>query len=100
MNTYSFRKDLLAVQEELLRFVCKLAPNLKPDTYFKGWVYTIMHSVFLHSYRKIVSEQPLADRTDYLYHLSLPQEFGFADAGGGLQPEGDERQGRLLKDFV
>ena len=57
MNTYSFRKDLLAVQEELLRFAYKLTAdreeandlcrrpllkpwtmriNMKPDTNFKG----------------------------------------------------------------
>ena len=63
MNTYSFRKDLLAVQEELLRFAYKLTADreeandllqetslkaldnedkFEPDTNFRGWMYTIM----------------------------------------------------------
>ena len=67
MNTYSFRKDLLAVQEELLRFAYKLTADreeandllqetslkaldnedkYEPDTNFKGWMYTIMRNIF------------------------------------------------------
>ena len=63
MNTYSFRKDLLAVQEELLRFAYKLTADreeandllqetslkaldnedkFEPDTNFRGWMYTII----------------------------------------------------------
>ena len=59
MNTYSFRKDLLAVKEELLRFAYKLTADreeandllqetslkaldnedkYEPDTNFKGWM--------------------------------------------------------------
>ena len=65
MNTYSFRKDLLAVQEELLRFAYKLTADreeandllqetslkaldnddkFEPDTNFRGWMYTIIHA--------------------------------------------------------
>ena len=75
MNTYSFRKDLLAVQEELLRFAYKLTSDreeandllqetslkaldnedkYEPDTNFKGWMYTIMRNIFINNYRKIV----------------------------------------------
>ena len=74
MNTYSFRKDLLAVQEELLRFAYKLTADreeandllqetslkaldnedkYEPDTNFKGWMYTIMRNIFINNYRKI-----------------------------------------------
>ena len=74
MNTYSFRKDLLAVQEELLRFAYKLTSDreeandllqetslkaldnedkYEPDTNFKGWMYTIMRNIFINNYREI-----------------------------------------------
>ena len=44
MNTYSFRKDLLAVQEELLRFAYKLtsdreeANDLLQEPLLKPWI--------------------------------------------------------------
>ena len=82
MNTYSFRKDLLAVQEELLRFAYKLTADreeandllqetslkaldnedkFEPDTNFRGWMYTIMRNIFINNYRKIVREQTFVD---------------------------------------
>lgn len=85
MNTYSFRKDLLAVQEELLRFAYKLTADreeandllqetslkaldnedkFEPDTNFRGWMYTIMRNIFINNYRKIVREQTFVDQTD------------------------------------
>ena len=103
MNTYSFRKDLLAVQEELLRFAYKLTADKEeandllqetslkaldnedkymPDTNFKGWMYTIMRNIFINNYRRIVREQTFVDQTDNLYHLNLPQNSGFANAEG------------------
>ena len=103
MNTYSFRKDLLAVQEELLRFAYKLTSDreeandllqetslkaldnedkYEPDTNFKGWMYTIMRNIFINNYRKIVREQTFVDQTENLYHLSLPQDSGFASTEG------------------
>ena len=103
MNTYSFRKDLLAVQAELLRFAYKLTSDreeandlfqetslkaldnedkYEPDTNFKGWMYTIMRNIFINNYRKIVREQTFVDQTENLYHLSLPQDSGFASTEG------------------
>ena len=103
MNTYSFRKDLLAVQEELLRFAYKLTADreevndllqvssliafdnddkYEPDTNFRGWMYTIMRNIFINNYRKIVREQTFVDQTDNLYHLSMPQDSGFASTEG------------------
>ena len=103
MNTYSFRKDLISVQEELLRFAYKLTSDreeandllqetslkaldnedkYEPDTNFKGWMYTIMRNIFINNYRKIVREQTFVDQTENLYHLSLPQDSGFASTEG------------------
>ena len=103
MNTYSFRKDLISVQEELLCFAYKLTADKEeandllqenslkaldnedkymPDTNFKGWMYTIMRNIFINNYRRIVREQTFVDQTDNLYHLNLPQNSGVASAEG------------------
>ena len=63
MKSISFRKDLIGVQDELLRFAYKLTTDREeandllqetslkaldnedkymPDTNFKGWMYTII----------------------------------------------------------
>ena len=89
MNTYSFRKDLISVQEELLRFAYKLTADKEeandllqetslkaldnedkymPDTNFKGWMYTIMRNIFINNYRRIVREQTFVDQTDNLLY--------------------------------
>ena len=109
MNTYSFRKDLLAVQEELLRFAYKLTADreeandllqetslkaldnedkFEPDTNFRGWMYTIMRNIFINNYRKIVREQTFVDQTDNQYHLSMPQDSGFASTEGAMHVSG------------
>lgn len=103
MNTYSFKKDLISVQEELLRFAYKLTADKEeandllqetslkaldnedkymPDTNFKGWMYTIMRNIFINNYRRIVREQTFVDQTDNLYHLNLPQNSGLTSVEG------------------
>ena len=100
MKSLSFRKDLIGVQEELLRFAYKLTANREeandllqetslkaldnedkyvPDTNFKGWMYTIMRNIFINNYRKIVRDQTFVDTTDNYYHLNLPQDSGRRD---------------------
>ena len=70
MKSLSFKKDLIGVQEELLRFAYKLTANREeandllqetslkaldnedkyiPDTNFKGWMYTIMRNIFINT---------------------------------------------------
>ncbi len=44
---------------------------------FKGWVFTIMHNIFVNNYRRIVRTQTVVDQTENLYHLNLPQDSGF-----------------------
>ena len=98
MKSVSFRKDLVGVQDELLRFAYKLTTDREeandllqetslkaldnedkymPDTNFKRWMYTIMRNIFINNYRKVVRDQTFIDRTDNLYHLNLPQDTGF-----------------------
>lgn len=103
MNTYSFKKDLISVQDELLRFAYKLTADREeandllqettlkaldnedkyiPDTNFKGWMYTIMRNIFINNYRRVVREQTFVDHTDNLFHLNQPQNSGFASVEG------------------
>lgn len=93
MKSLSFRKDLVSVQDELLRFAYKLTTDREeandllqetslkaldneekymPDTNFKGWMYTIMRNIFINNYRKVVRDHTFIDQTDNLYHLNLP----------------------------
>lgn len=97
MKSSSFKKDLIGVQGELLRFAYKLTTDREeandllqetslkaldnedkymPDTNFKGWMYTIMRNIFINNYRKILRDQTFVDQTENLYHLNLPQESG------------------------
>ncbi len=98
MKSLSFRKDLIGVQDELLRFAYKLTTNREqandllqetslkaldnedkflPDTNFKGWMYTIMRNIFINNYRKVVRDQTFVDQTDNLYHINQSQEHSF-----------------------
>ena len=87
MKSVSFRKDLVGVQDELLRFAYKLttdreeANDLLQETSLKALdnedKYTIMRNIFINNYRKVVRDQTFIDRTDNLYHLNLPQDTGF-----------------------
>lgn len=96
MNSMTFKKDLIGVQNDLLRFAYKLTSDREeandllqetslkaldnedkymPDTNFKGWIYTIMRNIFINNYRKVVRDQTFVDQTDNLYHLNLPREY-------------------------
>ena len=90
-NSTTFAKDLLSLQDDLLRFAIKLTSDkedandllqetslkaldnvdkYEPKTNFKGWIYTIMRNIFINNYRKIKREPTFVDQTDELYFLS------------------------------
>lgn len=98
MNSVTFSKELVGVQDELLRFAYKLTADreeandllqetslkaldnedkYEPQTNFKGWIYTIMRNIFINNYRRIVREQTFVDTTDNQYHLNLSHGEAF-----------------------
>ena len=108
MSDKKFQAKLLAVQDNLLNFAYLLTSNhddaydLLQDTTlkvldnedkyidnvnFKGWVYTIMRNIFINNYRKAVRANTVLDRTEDLYHLSLPQNSGFESPEGAINTQ-------------
>ena len=51
---------------------------------FKGWVFTIMHNLFINNYRRVVRTQTILDNSDSLYQLNMPQESGFDSPEGSF----------------
>ena len=101
----SFESSLLSLQDNMMNFALSLTTNKEAaedllqettlrvlnnkDKYyenvnFKGWVFTIMHNIFINNYRRIVRSQTIIDRTDNLYHLNLPQNSGFDTPHGAF----------------
>lgn len=94
----TFENKLVALQDNMLHFALALTTNkdqaqdltqesiLKAltnkdkfyeNTNFKGWVFTIMHNLFLNNYRKITKSNTQIDSTENLHNLNLPQDSGF-----------------------
>ena len=90
-NSITFQKDLIGVQDDLLRFAYKLTSDREeandllqetslkildnedkyaPDTNFKGWTYTIMRNIFINNYRKALRDQTYVDQTDNQFYLN------------------------------
>ncbi|MDR1882641.1 MAG: RNA polymerase sigma factor [Prevotella sp.] len=72
-------KDLL--QETTLR-VLDNREKYYENVNFKGWVFTIMHNIFVNNYRRVVRSQTMFDQTENLYHLNMPQDSGFDSPEG------------------
>ena len=103
MKSLSFRKDLVGVQEELLRFAYKLTTDREeandllqetslkaldneekytPDTNFKGWMYTIMRNAFINNCRTKKIRGNLYVLSEPEYHFLLRDDsFIFVDNG-------------------
>lgn len=94
MNSITFQKDLLGVQDDLLRFAYKLTSDREeandllqetslkaldnedkymPDSNFKGWMYTIMRNIFINNYRKSLREVDMTDSTYNLYAQTMTE---------------------------
>ena len=94
MKSLSFRKDLIGVQDELLRFAYKLTTDREeandllqetslkaldneekyaPDTNFKGWMYTIMRNIFINNYRRKTRQQTIFDNSSNDFLLDYNQ---------------------------
>ncbi len=94
----TLRQSLIELQPNMLSFAMTLTANrddardltqettLKALTNidkfynnknFKGWIFTIMHNIFVNNYRKAVRIQTVINLTDNLNYLDLPQESGF-----------------------
>lgn len=98
-NTYKgFEDRLIDLQNNMLNFALTLTSNREEakdllqettlraldnkekyyeNVNFKGWVFTIMHNIFVNNYRRVVRSQTMIDQTENLYHLNLPQDSGF-----------------------
>ena len=103
MKSISFRKDLIGVQDELLRFAYKLTTDREeandllqetslkaldnedkymPDTNFKGWMYTIMRNAFINNCRTKKIRGNLYVLSEPEYHFLLRDDsFIFVDNG-------------------
>ncbi len=103
MNNITFKKDLLGVQDDLLRFAYKLTSDREeandllqetslkaldneekytPDTNFKGWMYTIMRNAFINNCRTKKIRGNLYVLSEPKYHFLLRDDsFIFVDNG-------------------
>ena len=96
MNNITFKKDLLGVQDDLLRFAYKLTSDREeandllqetslkaldneekytPDTNFKGWIYTIMRNI-LYSRGRALTMRCISFRSYALSVLSKAASRG------------------------
>lgn len=88
-NMMSFALTLTANKddaEDLIQETTLRALNNRDKYYenvnFKGWVFTIIHNLFVNNYRRMVRSQTIIDQTENLYHLNMPQESGFTSPEG------------------
>lgn len=101
----TLENNLVQLQGNMLNFALKLTSDMEDaqdltqettlkalnniDKYydnvnFKGWVFTIMHNLFVNNYRRAVRNQTIIDQTENLYHLNLPQDSGFDTPEGSF----------------
>lgn len=94
----SLRQNLVDLQPNMLNFAMTLTANrddardltqettLKALTNidkfynnmnFKGWIFTIMHNIFVNNYRRAARIQTIINQADNLQFLDLPQESRF-----------------------
>ena len=97
-STKGFEDKLIDLQNNMMNFALTLTSNREEakdllqettlraldnkekyyeNVNFKGWVFTIMHNIFVNNYRRVVRSQKMIDQTENLYHLNMPQDSGF-----------------------
>lgn len=97
-NKQTLEQDLVLMQSNMLSYALTLTSNkdeaqdltqeatLKAltniDKYydnvnFKGWVFTIMHNIFVNNYRRFMRIQTTIENPENLYNLNIPQSSGF-----------------------
>jgi len=97
-NNKGFEDKLIDLQNNMMNFALTLTSNREEakdllqettlraldnrekyyeNVNFKGWVFTIMHNIFVNNYRHVVRSQTMIDQTENLYHLNMPQDSGF-----------------------
>lgn len=97
-NNHKFEDKLIDLQNNMMNFALTLTSNREEakdllqettlraldnkekyyeNVNFKGWVFTIMHNIFVNNYRRVVRSQTMIDQTENLYHLNMPQNSGF-----------------------
>jgi RNA polymerase sigma-70 factor (ECF subfamily) len=112
MNAAQFQKNLLGMQDNMMNFALKLTSNptdaqdLMQDTSlraltnqdkfadnlsFGGWLYTIMHHLFVNKYHKLVQQQAIMDTCTDIYNLDV------VDDGSYSAPDADIRLSDLTK---
>lgn len=95
MNTATFKRELLALQPNLLNFAYTLtlnrddAEDLCQDTSlkaldnedkfvdgtnFKAWIFTVMRNVFINNYRRSARAAVVVDTSEDLYQINVPVE--------------------------
>ena len=101
----SFKSMVFAMQSNLMAFAMKLtlnkeeAQDLVQDTNLKalkneakfvdasnprGWMLTIMRTIFINNYRRSTRENIVLDTSDDGYLLNLPQESGMSNPEGAF----------------
>lgn len=104
-NKQSLKQNLVKLQPNMLNFAMTLTANKEEakdltqettlkvltnmdkfynNTNFKGWIFTIMHNIFINNYRRAIRIQTITDRSDSLYLLNPPQESGFKSPESSL----------------
>jgi RNA polymerase sigma-70 factor (ECF subfamily) len=97
MNALQFQKNLLGMQKNMMNFALMLTSNhndakdLMQDTTLKvldnqerfmdnlnfaGWVFTVMHHIFINNYRKYIQGQMIIDQKADLYNVDVEDTEG------------------------
>ena len=70
-------KDLM--QETILKALANIDKYYK-NVNLKGWVFTIMHNIFVNNYRRALHNYTITDHTECLYYLNLSQDLDENDS--------------------